>query len=183
MALRGKTKREVLLEFRHEEILEAARKVFARKGYAHAAVEDIARAAGIAKGTLYLYYTSKHDIYREALRRGMVALCDELEKRVAAERTSEARIRAFVAAKLTWFEENQDLFRIYYAEYASTVCQPPYLHKDFKGLHLRQMKLLTGALRRGILEKVIRRLPVEAADNDVPFLGIHRLNARLCRQP
>jgi AcrR family transcriptional regulator len=152
-----------LFEFRHEEILEAARKVFARRGYASASVEDIARAAGIAKGTLYLYYASKHDIYREALKRGLTALCDELEKSVGAERSSDAKIRAFIAAKLTWFEENQDLFKIYFTEYASAVCQPPRLHKDFKGFHLRQMKLLTGALRKGILQKAVRRLPAESA--------------------
>ena len=163
MPFRGRTKREVVLEFRHEEILEAARKVFARRGYASASVEDIARAAGIAKGTLYLYYSSKHEIYWEALKRGLTALCAELEKRVGEERSSDAKIRAFIATKLTWFEENQDLFKIYFTEYASAVCQPPYLHEDFKGFHLRQRKLLAGALRKGILQKVIRKLPAESA--------------------
>ncbi len=163
MPLRGKTKREVLLEFRHAEILEAARRVFADKGYNSASVEDIARAAGIAKGTLYLYYPSKNDIYREALKRGLEALCDDLERKVGAERTCEAKIRAFISAKLTWFETNRDLFKIYYAEYANTVCQPPYLHQDFIGFHERQVKLLTGALHKGILQKVIRRLPAQAA--------------------
>jgi len=163
MPLRGRTKRDILLEFRHEEILEAARKVFARRGYASASVEDIARAAGIAKGTLYLYYASKHEIYRQALKRGLTALCDELEKCVGRERSSDARIRAFITAKLTWFEENRDLFKIYFTEYASVLCQPPYLLEDFKGFHLRQMKLLAGALREGILQKMIRRLPAESA--------------------
>jgi AcrR family transcriptional regulator len=161
--LKGKTKHDILMEFRHEEILEAARKVFARKGYANACVEDIAHAAGIAKGTLYLYYASKHEIYWEALKRGLAALCDELEKKVGAERTSESKIRAFIAAKLTWFEENQDLFKIYHAEFAHAMSQPACLHKDFKGLHQRQMKLLTSALREGILHKAIRKLPAEAA--------------------
>ncbi len=163
MPLKGKTKREVLFEFRHAEILEAARKVFAEKGYTSASVEDIAHEAGIAKGTLYLYYPSKHDIYWEALRCGLVALCDVLELRVGVEHTSEAKIRAFIATMLRWFEENQDLFKIYYAEYANAICQPPYLHKDFKGFHLRQAKLLTDALREGIFQKVVRKLPAEAA--------------------
>ncbi len=163
MPFKGKTKREVLLEFRHAEILEAARKVFAEKGYNSASVEDIAHAAGLAKGTLYLYYPSKHDIYWEALKRGLEALCDELEKKVRAERECEARIRAFISAKLTWFEENRDLFKIYYAEYANVVSQPPYLHRDFREFHLRQMKLLTSALHEGMFQKVVRRLPAEAA--------------------
>src|SRR4051794_3878904 len=48
-------------------ILEAARTVFARQGYASTVVEDIARQAEIAKGTLYLYFPSKEQIYLEAL--------------------------------------------------------------------------------------------------------------------
>lgn len=163
MPLKGKTKHDILMEFRHAEILEAARKVFADKGYAEASVEDIAHAAGIAKGTLYLYYASKQEIYWEALKRGLAALCAEIERRVGAERTCESKVRAFIAAKLTWFEENQDLFKIYHAEFAHAMSQPAYLHKDFKGFHQRQMSLLTRALRQGILHKVIRKLPAEAA--------------------
>ena len=163
MPLKGKTRHDVLMEFRHEEILEAARKVFARRGYSEASVEDIAREAGIAKGTLYLYYDSKQEIYWEALKRGLGALCDAIEKRVSAERSCESKVRAFIAAKLTWFEENQDLFKIYHAEFAHAMSQPACLRKDFNEFHSRQMKLLTRALRQGILQKVIRKLPAEAA--------------------
>ena len=163
MPLRGKTKREVVLEFRHAEILEAARKVFAEKGYNSASVEDIAHEAGIAKGTLYLYYPSKQGIYWEALKSGLIALCGELEEKVQAERTCEAKVRAFIAAKLTWFEKNQDLFKIYYAEYANAVSQSPYLRKEFEGFHQRQLKLLINALSEGIHQEVIRGLPAEAA--------------------
>lgn len=163
MALKGKTKREVVLEFRHAEILEAARKVFARKGYARSSVEDIARAARMGKGTLYLYYPSKYEIYKEALRRGMAALCDELERKTAGARTSEGKIRAFIAAKLGWFEENPELFKIYHSEFAEAMCRPGAMHREFDHYHARQMKLLTDTLRKGIREKQVRKLPVEAA--------------------
>ncbi|HVB38785.1 MAG TPA: helix-turn-helix domain-containing protein, partial [Vicinamibacterales bacterium] len=63
MPLEGRTKQDVLSEFRCAEILTAARGVFARKGYQAATMDDIAGAAGVGKGTLYLYYRSKRDIY------------------------------------------------------------------------------------------------------------------------
>ena len=53
---------------RPEEILEAALEVFAEQGLAGARVEDIAGRAGISKGTLYLYFPSKDEVFREALR-------------------------------------------------------------------------------------------------------------------
>ena len=48
---------------KREAILEAAFKVIADKGYFETRVEDIARAAGVAKGTVYLHFKDKADIY------------------------------------------------------------------------------------------------------------------------
>lgn len=48
---------------RREAILTAARKVFAKKGFDGATIADIARAAGVASGTVYLYYESKIDLF------------------------------------------------------------------------------------------------------------------------
>ena len=66
-----RTKKDVVTEFRTSGILEAARSVFAERGYSDATVDDIANAAGVAKGTVYLYYRSKKDIYFAALKFGI----------------------------------------------------------------------------------------------------------------
>lgn len=49
---------------RRGEILEAATKVFAEKGYDGTRMSDIAEQAGITKGTIYLYFTNKEDVFR-----------------------------------------------------------------------------------------------------------------------
>ncbi len=59
---------------KHEQILEAAATVFAHKGYYGARVADIAARAGIADGTIYLYFRSKEDI--------LVKLFDEVISKV-----------------------------------------------------------------------------------------------------
>ena len=61
-------------EQRRRAILDAARKVFAQQGYASTVVEDIAKQADIAKGTLYLYFASKEQIYLAALLRSQLRL-------------------------------------------------------------------------------------------------------------
>ena len=53
---------------RREQILEAAREVFSRKGYNEVTVADITARAGIAKGTLYLYFRGKEDLFLEVIR-------------------------------------------------------------------------------------------------------------------
>ena len=63
MSTAVRTKKDVVTEFRTAGILEAARKVFAKKGFNDATVDDIANAAGVAKGTVYLYYRSKREVY------------------------------------------------------------------------------------------------------------------------
>ena len=74
MPVAGRTRKDVVTEFREAEILQAARQVFARQGFADASMEEIAQVAGLAKGTLYLYYDSKRELYRAALRAGLVEL-------------------------------------------------------------------------------------------------------------
>ncbi len=66
-----RTKQDVVTEFRCSEILEAARKTFAVQGFAATTMDAIAEQAHIAKGTLYLYFPSKRDIYMAALRQGI----------------------------------------------------------------------------------------------------------------
>lgn len=151
------------MEFRHAEILGAACKVFADKGFAEASVDEIAHAAGVAKGTLYLYYSSKRDIYWEALRCGLVALCERLEEQVNAAGSTEAKIRAFMTTKLNYFEDNRDFFKIYYAEFGHTLAQPAFFHCDIKEFHLRQLRLVKKALEDGMRCRAIRNLPAEAA--------------------
>lgn len=61
-------------EQRKEEILDAAQRIFFEKGLLAATMDEIAEAAELSKGTLYLYYSSKEDIYLAVMMRGMKTL-------------------------------------------------------------------------------------------------------------
>jgi AcrR family transcriptional regulator len=54
--------REQLIEERRNQILDAAARLFARKGYKGATIREIAREAGVAEGTIYNYFDNKHDL-------------------------------------------------------------------------------------------------------------------------
>src|SRR5436853_7225319 len=109
-----KTRKDVIVEFRTSGILEASRKVFAERGFHEATVDDIAEAAGVAKGTVYLYYESKRDGYFAALKFGIgqrySLLLDELHKAT----TPEEKLKALIAAKPADFAEHRDFFKIYF---------------------------------------------------------------------
>jgi TetR/AcrR family fatty acid metabolism transcriptional regulator len=107
-----KTKQQVLSEFRHSEIVNAARTVFARKGYASGIMDEIAKEAGVAKGTIYLYFKSKHEIYRAVLIKDMESLKKNTLERMKAATTLRDKIGAFTLARLENSEERKDFFRI-----------------------------------------------------------------------
>jgi AcrR family transcriptional regulator len=178
MPLNGKTKQEILQEFRHAEILEAARRVFAEKGFEQASVDEIAHAAGVAKGTVYLYYPSKRELYWEALKSGLESMCTELESRVHQAGSTEAKIRAFMSAKMSYFEKHSDFFRIYHSEFAQAALHPTYTHKDFKDYHDRQLGLLAAALQEGIRARAIRKMDVD----DAAFAILHLTRSVIYRR-
>jgi AcrR family transcriptional regulator len=60
-------------EARPQELLEAALDVFAEKGFNAARVEDIAERAGVSKGTVYLYFETKEEIFRTLVRENLRA--------------------------------------------------------------------------------------------------------------
>lgn len=162
MPFKGKTKHDIVTEFRNAEILEAARKIFAQNGFSGASVEAIAQEAGIAKGTLYLYYSSKTEIYWAALKNGLVGLCQELKKQVEAAHDVEDKIRAYLTTKLSYFEHHRDFFRIYYAEFGNAIAHPDEFHKDFRELYYQQQCILKDILAEGAKQKRTRDLKLES---------------------
>ena len=146
----GKTKKDVLLEFRTSEILEAARAVFAHQGFNDSTMDDIADAAGVAKGTLYLYFPSKRDLFLATLREGVVALHERVRGEIAEARTTGDRVRAFMASRLRYCAENRDFFRIYYTEFASLQVRSANAQPEFQDLYDEQAALLEEILHRGV---------------------------------
>jgi TetR/AcrR family fatty acid metabolism transcriptional regulator len=163
MPVSGKTKQEVLTEFRTAEILEAARRVFAERGFHEATVDGIAEAAGVAKGTVYWYYHSKREIYWAALKHGIGVLHEKLEKEMGAARTIPAKVHAFIATKMRFIEEHRDFFKIYYSEFGNAFAHPTQVHEEFRELYTRQARLLECVLQEGVRQHTIRNLPRSGA--------------------
>jgi TetR/AcrR family fatty acid metabolism transcriptional regulator len=83
---------------KRERILDAAERVFAERGFFHARVAEIARAAGVADGTIYLYFKSKDDLLISLFETRMERVNATLRAAIAAEPTAPAKLRRFIAA-------------------------------------------------------------------------------------
>jgi AcrR family transcriptional regulator len=163
MPLLGKTRKDVIKEFRTAELLCAARRVFAEKGFHAATVDDIASAAGVAKGTVYLYYRSKQEVYWGALEHGITELHNGIQARLAAEETPENKVRAFIEIKIRYFELNRDFFRIYFSELGSGFSHPAQMPPQFEQMYLRQARMLEAILQQGVESGSIRQIRTDTA--------------------
>ncbi|PYV13873.1 MAG: hypothetical protein DMG21_20030 [Acidobacteria bacterium] len=159
----GKSKKEVVTEFRQSEILAAARRVFASRGFHDSTIEDVAEAAGIAKGTIYLYYASKLDLYWAALKAGIVAMVEEAERQMAAVATVREKMQAFIASKINYAEAQKDFFRVYFSEFGNALTHPAEMQREFKQLYLGQARMLSQVIADGVRRKELRPLAPESA--------------------
>jgi AcrR family transcriptional regulator len=160
---KSKSKKDVVTEFRTAEILEAAKRVFAKKGFHDATVDDVANAAGVAKGTVYLYYRSKQEVYLAALKFGIGQMYAALVEEVNKAATTEEKLKALIVAKLAYFDENRDFFKIFYSELGRIPTHPGGIDSEFKALYLEQARLVESILKEGIRKKAIRNLRTEQA--------------------
>ena len=108
----AKSKRQIVGEFRRSEIINAARAVFARKGFAKGIIDEIAREAGIAKGTVYLYFPSKTEIYKAVLDHDIARLQLVTLSRIDSAAGLREKLWAFIATRLENVESRKAFFRI-----------------------------------------------------------------------
>jgi TetR/AcrR family fatty acid metabolism transcriptional regulator len=108
-----KSKEEVVHEFRVQTIQDATMRVIARKGMAAATIQEIADEAGVAKGTIYLYFRDREELVEKTFECAMTQLFDRIDAAIAANDTFEGKIRAIMAAKLGFFAANREFFRLY----------------------------------------------------------------------
>src|SRR5688572_15258121 len=127
----NKQRRKDLPENRRAGILKAARCVFARQGYADTIVDDIAGQAGIGKGTLYLYFKSKEEIFLAALTEDARRLEDLTRERMQASPTWQGKLQAYVDVRLEYLDSNEDFVRIYLAEIRSMLVRGKKMSSDF----------------------------------------------------
>jgi AcrR family transcriptional regulator len=77
---------------RPAEILSAALSVFVERGYAATKLDDVARQAGVSKGTMYLYFESKEALFKEVVRASVVPEIERAEQRVQSHSGTARRL-------------------------------------------------------------------------------------------
>ncbi|HYB70999.1 MAG TPA: TetR/AcrR family transcriptional regulator [Candidatus Bathyarchaeia archaeon] len=142
-------------------IVEAAVRVFARKGYFNSRVSDIAREAGIAAGTIYLYFKTKEDILITLFRDKMAGFVASLHQAIADEPDAVAKVRRLVQLHFRMLEEDPDLAEVVQVELRQG-------QKFFRGASSQEVgayfALIGSVLEEGVSQGYFRfDLPIKVA--------------------
>lgn len=167
-------------EARPDEVLDAALDIFIAKGFAAARVEDIARAAGLSKGAVYLYFPSKVAILEALVRRAIVPLVQHAGA-LALTRESDPRqalilVLSFIARSLAE-PRNAAIPRLILSE-AGTF-------PELAAMYRREvvdpgLAVLAGLISRGIETGVFRAVdPALAVRNAIGPLIVNALMAQI----
>jgi len=143
------------------QIIEAAIRVFARNGYYNSRVSDIAREAGIAAGTIYLYFRTKDEILVTLFREKMAEWVGLVREEIAGARDPLEKIRRIVALHFRMIEAHPALAEVVQVELRQG-------QKFFRGASAREVSayfdVIADTLEEGVLAGQIKKeLPVKVA--------------------
>lgn len=146
---------------KHEQIIDAAIRVFARAGYYNSRVSDIAREAGIASGTIYLYFKTKDEILVTLFREKMTEWVVHVRREIAGVADPVAKIRRLVELHFTVLEANPALAEVVQVELRQG-------HKFFRGASAHEVSayfdLIGSVLDEGVAAGLLRNdLPIKVA--------------------
>jgi AcrR family transcriptional regulator len=145
-------------EQRHHYIIDAAEKIFFSKGISAATMDDIAATAELSKGTLYLYFKNKEELYFAIHLRGLRILAEMFEKALHSTQTGILKIRAIGQAYYQFSLEYPNYFNalIYYESHEVDIEDQNSIAVECHLMGQQTLNYVIEALKSGILDGSIR---------------------------
>jgi len=151
-------------QIKRERILNAAAELFSQKSYHEVMMEDVAKIIGVAKGTVYNYFTSKEELYFSIMSLRMENLLNSLTEKIRSEHNSIDSLRTFVLHVYMFMMKYQNFFLMYKKESMnsdSNFCDKLRNLED----HLKEQ--LAGIIRMGIKDNLFREVDDEFTANSI----------------
>ncbi len=145
-------------ESRKESIIDAAQKVFFEKGLLLSTMDEIAETAELAKGTLYLYYHSKEDLYLAVMMRGLMIMHSMFEEVIAQKFSVVKTMVELTKSYTAFFEQHRNYFRMLH------FFNTPQFHKQVSeemmqscdDLNQSLWNMVVEIIKQGMIEKQFR---------------------------
>ena len=182
---RGSAPRQRRKETRPQELLEAALALFVEKGYAATRTEEVAQHAGVSKGTLYLYYPSKEELFKAVVRHNVVSLI--AEGREVAEQFEGSSADLLLCLMQTWWERvgNTHAAGIHKIVLSEVRNFPELAQFYSDEVIVPADQLFCSAVQRGITRGEFRPMPLHEVAHaliaPLIFMALHRHSFGACQ--
>ncbi len=137
------------------EVLKAARALFQRFGLFKTTMEDIAKAAGKGKSTLYYYYASKDEIFDAVISEDMEEVMTVVNLAVEKANSAEEKLKAFTSHRIKLLTQKAALYSIVFGEISEN---PNLIKKLKKSYESRELEALKAILSYGIETKEFKKI-------------------------
>jgi AcrR family transcriptional regulator len=145
-----------------QKVLDAARQLFAERGYEPATIRDIAKGAGMSTGAVFANFQDKAELFEAVLATDMVKLADTLKAAAAAETTVRGRL---LAALIAGYHSSLEQLPLVQAVVARSWFQPVAAEMRSREAIKPLVSVVTDALQAGVADRELRQ------DADVRLLG------------
>jgi TetR/AcrR family fatty acid metabolism transcriptional regulator len=139
---------------KHDRILEAAVKVFARKGFHNSRIAEIAVEAGVASGTIYLYFRNKDDILISVFEESLDQIIGEVERDLAGIPDPRDRLRRFIWLHLRMLREHRELAEVLQVELRQS---NKFMKEYVPGRWIQYLDIIARILKDGQKKGIFRR--------------------------
>ena len=159
-------RKEREFNLRRAEILEAAVKVFAAKGFHSASVAEIAAASGFAIGTLYQIFESKEQIYTAMLTEKLTMMYAGIRAAVEEEADCVRKIELLIASHFQYVEENSEFCSIFVrGDYLSLSEGSAEIRNRMRSDYSLHVSFIEDVMRDGIRTGILKKIdpPLMAA--------------------
>lgn len=144
---------------KRKRIIDAAARYFGEKGYHNTTTSEIAEAAGVAAGTIYIYFSSKEELLVAVFEEFLGTNMERLREGVEREQTPEAKLRRLMALGLELMEENPDSARIFLSQLRQSTAMIKMVAKRSSRAY---KDIIEGILTEGIRAGVFRELDTKS---------------------
>jgi TetR/AcrR family fatty acid metabolism transcriptional regulator len=139
---------------KREAILRAAAHVFARSGYFNAKVSDVARKAGVADGTVYLYFKNKDDLLTSIFSWAMGEFISSAKSELAEIADPREKLRRFASLHLSMLEQERDIAIVFQIELRQSTKFMERFSTTYLAQYLQMLReIIEDGQRRGIFRK------------------------------
>ena len=139
---------------KYEAILRAAARVFARSGYFNAKVSDVARTAGVADGTVYLYFKNKDDLLTSIFSWAMGEFISSAKSALAEVADPREKLRRFAHLHFSLLEEERDIAIVFQIELRQSTKFMERFSTTYLAQYLQMLReIIEEGQRRGVFRK------------------------------